>query len=247
MLDFNVLRFRSGPFKKHSAEIMEELKGIGISAYVISIADLGKSEEPFEANLGLFKECCGLKKVYLLATIDPTYPKCPIAVRELLSLGFCGVRLTPSRHEYKLDSHKLSQVISWLDYEGIINISIRMTWRDAPQVDFDSITSIAKDYGDVHLIISGVNYTESPWLVKDMREVTNVLVEISLYQPLNGIKFLVDVLGEDRVLFGTGYPAQYPHCTIFKVLYSDINDEAKEAILYRNGLRMLKRYCRRAV
>ena len=50
---------------------------------------------------------------------------------------------------------------------------------------------------------------------------------------------VVGLVGEDRVMFGTDYPLISQKRLLRQVVDSDISDDAKEGILYRNAARML--------
>ena len=53
------------------------------------------------------------------------------------------------------------------------------------------------------------------------------------------LNFAIDVVGEDRIVFGMDFPAYNPGPELAKVTEADISDEQKEKILWRNGARIL--------
>lgn len=54
------------------------------------------------------------------------------------------------------------------------------------------------------------------------------------------LRYLIDKVGKDRILFGTDYPICNPAMYVHGVLYEKLTDDEYEAIFYKNAKRLLK-------
>jgi len=116
-------------------------------------------------------------------------------------------------------------------------ISLRVAWGGAC-IDIDTLRPILSNVGGLKIVLSGVNYTETRWLVSEVASLPNVYVEISMFQQMEGVKFLVKRLGVDRVLFGTAYPLQSPYASLLKLLHSGLSETDVEKVARRNAMEL---------
>lgn len=54
------------------------------------------------------------------------------------------------------------------------------------------------------------------------------------------LRYLIDKVGKDRILFGTDYPICNPAMYVHGVWYEKLTDDEYEAVFYRNAERLLK-------
>ena len=114
-----------------------------------------------------------------------------------------------------------------------------MNWRFKP-LAIESVGGVAERHPQTQYILSGPNYLlEFQGLVRVMRRCGNVTCEISCMQGMGGVKNLVDEVGAERVLFGTGAVLQYPACNVAKLDHAEIAPEQRQAIYSENALRLL--------
>ena len=71
---------------------------------------------------------------------------------------------------------------------------------------------------------------------------SNYAIEISLVAapPHAEMAQLLAILGEDRILFGTGMPFHYPHPALVKMDLLDAPESTKDKIRRGNAMRLLK-------
>lgn len=158
-----------------------------------------------------------------------------------IDAGARGVRLFPAFHSYRLDSEFVDEVCEAAAERRVpVTIPTRpmMNWR-FQAVDIDAIGRVIERHAATRFIISGPNYLiEYQALVRVMTRCGNVSYEHSCLQGFGAVAGLVDRVGADRVLFGTGAVLNYPACNVAKLNNAEITEEQRSAIASENALRM---------
>lgn len=107
---------------------------------------------------------------------------------------------------------------------------------------FDTIDEMVERNPDV--IFVAAHPGERPAVLRHierMKKYDNVYLDISgtgIFR-WNMLRYLVDTVGSERILFGTDYPICNPGVYIGGVLVEPISDEAKENIFSKNAKRIL--------
>ena len=104
--------------------------------------------------------------------------------------------------------------------------------------DVGEVLAVADRFPELKIIIGCVNYLELTGLIVGAKRLDNLLVETSGLQ--SGFEVLVESLGVEKVLLGTGMPVQYPSVGLTKVLQAEIPQDAKELILGRKAEKLLR-------
>ena len=78
--------------------------------------------------------------------------------------------------------------------------------------------------------------------IERMRKYENAYLDLSgtgLFR-FGMLRYLIDKVGKDRILFGTDYPICNPAMYVHGVLYEKLRDDEYEAIFYKNAERLLR-------
>jgi uncharacterized protein len=161
-------------------------------------------------------------------------------LRRLADAGAKAVRLYPAFHSYRLDAAFVDDICTTAAERSlpiIIPTRPMMNWRFAA-VPFDTIGAVVERHPQTRFIMSGPNYlTEFQALVRLMERCPNVWYEISCLQGFGSVANLVDSVGADRVLFGTGALLNYPACNVAKLDHADIREEQRKSIAAGHAIR----------
>lgn len=77
--------------------------------------------------------------------------------------------------------------------------------------------------------------------VAEVADLKNVFIDLCGSDPESGlVEYAVDVLGADRLIFGSDAPGRNPSVQMGKVLGADISEDEKGRILRHNAARLLK-------
>ncbi len=165
--------------------------------------------------------------------------------------GMKGLRLYPRWHSYKLtDPECLDLVHAATERNMVVSIPLRVEDRrqqswlvDVPDVDKDEIAGLVKAAPKAQFILmSGSGFTGSVLGRKNNGLPANYAIEICLLTALltNELGQLLEDLGEDRLVFGTGMPFHYPDPAILKLEVLEASESVKEKIRRGNAARLLR-------
>lgn len=162
---------------------------------------------------------------------------------DYMQRGFRGLRLYPQHHSY----HPLFQPFvdeileesaarSW---PVLLPLRIIMNWG-VPSLDLGIIHGLVERHPRVHWILAGINYLHELQMASAlMRRHTTLSLETSCIMGYAAIAKLVQQHGSQQILFGSGAPIQHGAAALSKILFAEIADSDREAILGGNLRRLL--------
>ncbi len=164
--------------------------------------------------------------------------------------GMKGLRLYPYWHQYRLTDRSCVRMVHAAAEQGmVISIPMRVEDRrqrsllvDVPDVEPDEVAGLIKAAPKAQFIVmSGSGFSGSSLGRKNNGLPANYSIEICLLtQDLqNELGKLVQNLGEDRIVFGTGMPFHYPDPAFVKLELLDAPESVKAKIRHGNAARLL--------
>jgi predicted TIM-barrel fold metal-dependent hydrolase len=90
----------------------------------------------------------------------------------------------------------------------------------------------------VKFILEGIMFENMSEAVSVLRRADNIMVETSQLRVPGALRFLVDQVGVERVLFGSGCIRSSLAAALAYVNESELSDEQKEAVLGGNAARL---------
>lgn len=165
--------------------------------------------------------------------------------------GMKGLRLYPRWHNYKLTDAACLELVQVAAERGmVVSIPLRVEDRrqqswlvDVPDVDKDEISALIKAAPKAQFILmSGSGFVNSVLGRKNNGLPANYAIEICLLTAVLSNEFgrLIENLGEDRIVFGTGMPFHYPDPAILKLEVLEASEIVKEKIRRGNAARLLR-------
>jgi uncharacterized protein len=165
--------------------------------------------------------------------------------------GMKGLRLYPHWHNYKLtDAACLELVHAATERRMAISIPFRVEDRrqqswlvDIPDVTVQEAEALVRAAPKASFIFgNGSGFTGSALGKKNSGLPANYAIEISLLTALisNEIGALIDAIGDDRILLGSGMPFHYPEAAMLKVDVLDASAATKAKIREGNARRLLR-------
>lgn len=255
MIDINAYL---GPFafrqlRHNTADGMLRLMDrAGIERAAVSSAAAITYRNAHAGNEEIHAAVKGRTRLIPFAVLNPAYA----GWREDLRIcheefGMKGVRLYPRWHNYSLtDGAALELIHRAAERRMVVTIPIRVEDRrqqswlvDVPDVAHGEIAAAMKAAPEAHFVLmNGSGFAGSVLGRAGNGLPPNYSIEISLLTALiaNEIGRLIQALGEDRILFGTGAPFHYPEAAVLKLEVLDAPDSVKQKIRRANALRLLK-------
>ena len=145
-----------------------------------------------------------------------------------------SVRMVPALDNYPFRDWVVGPWLAWLAEDRI------PLWLNVWQVDPSELHDTASAHPDVAVVLSEVHYSQINWAVPLLRSLPNLYIEISRYVVSDGIQTLLDVVGEERILFGSRFPASPMAAQLYNLHRCGLSRATLEAICSRNLERLLE-------
>lgn len=224
----------------------------GISLAVVSSSSV-LYRNSHEGNLELAEEIKPYRdRLIPFAVINPSYAGWREDLEECVgSLGMKGLRLHPNYHDYKLTDDCASKLIREAANRGLpISIAIRMEderqhhWLvKVPPVSIYETAEIINRFPEATFILAYIHGSEAEMLLNACPKRENFYIELTSHYLSgaypNQLQSLVDRIGVERILFGSGIPLKYPESALMKIECLEVSEEDKEKILHKNAERIL--------
>lgn len=154
---------------------------------------------------------------------------------------FAGIKLHPDLHHYRLTGPR---------YDGVWEFAARIgcpvlthTWIGSAHSDLGLLAEVADRHPDVTLLAGHAGGTRpgADAAIEVARRHSNVVLEIcgSLNHGAD-LERMVGELGAHRVVFGSDFPFLDLRCALGRVLFAQLDDAERAAVLGENMQRLLR-------
>lgn len=185
------------------------------------------------------------------AVINPTYADWEHDLTVCAEqYGARGVRLYPHYHNYQLgDAHCRALVEAATALGLVISLPIRQIdqrqrhWLiEIPDLELGDIATLVEAHPEARFVLlEGSGYTASALGQAGNELPANYLIEISRLTAVitAEIRVLMDNIGPERLVFGTGMPFKYVDPALVKLEVLEATEEEKDLIRCDNARRLL--------
>lgn len=174
-----------------------------------------------------------------LATFSPThYTQQELA--KMIPEVYADKRIIGMKpyHYYGVEYHHPSYDI-WWEYGNKNNLYALI---HPSRADLLEVEKLAEKYPNVRWVIAhaGGSYKMADMAISAMKKFKNVYAEITLTPvPLGVIEYMVDQLGDDRILYGSDLPMRDPRQQLGWVVFSRLPLSSKKKILGENAYKVI--------
>jgi len=174
------------------------------------------------------------------AVVNPNYPDAVEAElrRCFEELGMKAIKFHGGNHQYKLDGPSYAKVLEFADCNGLVILCHGLGTKP--------LQEIAADYPRAKFIIAhqggrGLGMEDTtPEPIAAAMTCDNVFVDSSgSVEYFGAFDRLVDVLGPEKIVFGSDFPVGDVRFMVGRVLYGKMSDDAKRRILGLNAGELL--------
>lgn len=255
MIDINAYlgHFAFRPLRHNTAEsLLRLMDRKGIERAAVSSAAAITYRNAHAGNEELAREIRPHRdRLVLFGVLNPAYAGWKEDLRRLLERhGARGLRLYPRWHHYRLTDPACLELVREAAASALlISIPLRVEDRrqqswlvDVADVDHAEIAALVRAAPEARFVlVNGSGYAGSVLGRKDNGLPANYSVDISLLtvELANELGRLLEALGEDRLLFGTGMPFHYPDPALVKLELLEAPEAVKEKIRRGNAARLL--------
>ena len=171
--------------------------------------------------------------------VHPLYPQLleEALHRPLDTPGVVGFKVHPSWAGYPLDGEGYQPMFAWANTHRLPVLA--HTWRGA-LCGVDACRRVAERYPEVRFILGHSCWDDWNGAFALARDFPHVYLELTAAERMpRFVERVVQEVGAHKLLFGTDLPWFNPQFTLGCVLFSDIADEDRHAILHGNAERLL--------
>jgi len=185
-----------------------------------------------EAHAGLF----------FWAVLDPLVEKTSDQVKDLLGhQKCCGIKIHPHQHSYEIRDHGERIFDFAAAHEAVV-----ISHSGCPGSYPEDFVPFADRYPAVRLILAHLGHSDDENVSRQVHALLrsragNIFVDTSSQCSIfcGLIEWAVTQIPVDRILFGTDHPCYSPAAQKARIVYADIPDDAKQAILHENAAQLL--------
>lgn len=249
ILDSNVSLFH-WPFRRLPLDatdaLVEKLRSLGVArAWAGSFEGLFHRDLA-SANRRLVRECRRYPELVPIGSIDPVRPGWEEDLQRCVEEHeMPGIRVHPNLHGYRLDDPCFSQLLGRSAAANLF-VQVAVTWEDSrtqpesiatSDVDIQPLPEVmaANPEARVQLLNSRLRGSQ----LADLARVPNLTFDTARFDSTDGVRLLIEALGEERVLFGSHAPFLIPEATLIRVHESALKESALLALFHHNAQRFL--------
>jgi predicted TIM-barrel fold metal-dependent hydrolase len=244
---FRALRYNTG------AGLLELMDGEGIDRAAVSSLNALFYRNCQDANEELYHEVQGRReRLVPLATLNPAYPGCDSDFERCFGeLDMCGLRLCPTYHGYALDDPRSLALIARAAERGLpIFVQVRVEdprkqhhLLHVPDVPVEQIASAVRKLPRASFVLLDMGAGVEELITLLDAAVENVYVDLCRFEVYSywtlSLGWLIERLGAERVLFGTGMPFDVPRISKVKLDALELSPEDRAKISGGNLARLL--------
>ena len=105
---------------------------------------------------------------------------------------------------------------------------------------FVDLKTLSDAYPSTKIIASGVGYANMAEAILAVQTTPNLYLELSTLDAFDGVRYLVEHVKSNRLIFGTGMPFNTPSVALNTIKYALINKKDKENILGNNIVKIVR-------
>lgn len=213
--------------------LVTALKNHGVTKS-LALSTVGALHNAADGNAETLRLCAEQDMLIPVATIDPRGYFGPAGMlSKLIEQGFRMFRFFPILQEWAPDHAAFCDI---LDELASLSVPVMIQARDTGNPS--DLARVLEGHSST-FILEGISFENMAEAVSVMRKHPNVMCETRELRVPGALRFLVDQVGSDRVIFGSGCLRSSLAAALGYVNDAEISDDAKAAIFSGNIKRLL--------
>lgn len=216
-----------------TVEVLLDLMAAGAVSSACTLSTLGLLLDANVGNAATHAACEEYPQLIPTATLNPTtFFGDSAPVDKIAADGFRLVRFFPTIQAWPIHYQPFASLLELLSASSM-PVMVNITQPG----DITDLESVATPGSTV--ILSGVDAALLPEAIAALRLNPTWLIETSRMVAIGSVKLVVDTVGAERLLFGTGAPAQSLSSALHALQHSGVSDADRGLILSGNAERIL--------
>jgi hypothetical protein len=154
-------------------------------------------------------------------------------LQTLSSRSVSAVRLTPTQHNFSLDTWCAGPMLDFLQQNAIVTLIARsaIAWSD--------IATLLENFPRLPLVLLDTGYRSDRYLFPLLKKFPSLFFDSATYLAHRQLEYFVEKHGPDRILFGSRLPLFTPAAAMGVLASARIADSAKQQIAGGNLRQLL--------
>lgn len=186
-----------------------------------------------DGNRMLLETIAGESRLIPQFAANPAYDNLGKFAALVEEQGVRSIRLAPLEHGYPFRKWTVKPWLDWMGSEGL------PVWLDANNFDPAELHDAAEAHPDVTVVLSEIHYRHYSWAMPLLNSLPNFYIEISRFVVPDGITRLLDIMSEERILFGSRFPEGPMSPQLYSLHHSGLSTSTLKAICAGNLERLL--------
>ncbi|MCR4438060.1 MAG: amidohydrolase family protein [bacterium] len=161
-------------------------------------------------------------------------------VRAMEAANVRALKIFPRLFEFRVDEATLGPLLSCLEEAGILLIVDAGRYDEAVQIDWQEVNWICSRFPRLNLLLHSVRWESTRTLVPLAQRHPNLYFEFSNYQGNRMLEFWCEVIGHERLLFGSEALVKSMGAARAYVDYAELTEAQRRAIASGNLQRLLR-------
>jgi len=220
-------------------ECLESMERLGVAQALVRTEPDTLNVDFAMANDDLFDACAARDNLTPCPIVVPAtaydLPAEPEQVDQLIRRGARAAVIRPQRDDWVL--------VPWV-YGRLLTA---MAERRLPlycllaQASYEQVGRFAEEHPALPIILAQVAYRSQRTIIPLLETFPNVHLSLGNNWTIHrGVEQMVEKVGPERLLFGTGFPAAEPMMAVTQLMYAEIADGQKQMIGAGNLERLLE-------
>jgi predicted TIM-barrel fold metal-dependent hydrolase len=204
-------------------------------ARACTLSTVGVCHNYADGNAATIEACSGNAKLIPVATIDPRgFFKASDTPEKLFSQGFRMFRLFPDEQDWPINYAPFPVILDSIEATGSpVMVGV------GRQGDASALLGLAKGRRNA-FILTNVAYEGVAEAAFVMRQSENIFLETHSLVAPSAVALMVNEVGSERLLFGSGCPGASLAGALKKIQLSELPDPVKTGILSGNIKKILQ-------
>lgn len=225
------------PFAESRTEKVIQMLRAGGVDYALVSSSKALHHDCAEGNAEVLAAAKKYGEVIPYLVVNPWHPKQSLKdLQRWREDGYVGVKIHPNCHNYPLNSQIVEPILDFCQKEQIPVLTHSSGGSSLSGAG--AIKAVAKKYSDLKLIIGHGGTFSDREVAQVVMDYPQLYLEISVEYEAGKLERTVEMIGPDRILFGSDCPLHHPSVMLQRVRVMKLSKEDEEKILWENTAKL---------
>ncbi|NOY58271.1 MAG: amidohydrolase family protein, partial [Calditrichaeota bacterium] len=168
------------------------------------------------------------------------FPRPDKLMQEMEENNVRALKIFPRIYEFAVDEPTLGELFSTMQEAGLLLIVDAGHHGEAAQIEWPEVSWLCENYPRLNVLLHSVRWEATRTLAPLATRFPNLHFEFSNYQGNRMLEFWSDLIGHERLLFGSETLIKSVGAARAYVDYADLTDEQRRAVAGENLQRLLR-------